>query len=94
MHVKATTQSLTGRNEYFRRFRSGYRPFVLGGAQYYGYDSLPPGYQQVVLNGITYYLFDGVYYQAYIYGGQTVYLVVPLDNAGLRAYPRRHPAIN
>ena len=46
-------------------------------AQYYGYDSLPLGYQQVVLNGIIYYLFDGVYYQPYIYGGQTVYLVVP-----------------
>ncbi len=65
------------RDEYFRRFRPGYRPFVLDSAQYYGYDSLPPGYQPVVLNGITYYLFDGVYYQPYIYGGQTVYLVVP-----------------
>ena len=65
------------RDEYFRHFRPGYRPFVLGDAQYYGYDSLPLGYQQVVLNGITYYLFDGVYYQPYIYGGQTVYLVVP-----------------
>ena len=40
-------------------------------------DSLPFGYQLVVLNGITYYLFNGVYYQPYIYGGQTVYLVVP-----------------
>jgi hypothetical protein len=50
---------------------------VLGDAQYYGYDSLPIGYQQIVLNGITYYLFNGVYYQAYVYGGQTVYLVFP-----------------
>ena len=58
-------------------FPPGYRSFVFGDAQYYGYDSLPIGYQLVVLNGITYYLFDGVYYQAYIYGGQTVYLVVP-----------------
>ena len=65
------------RDEYFRHFRPGYRPFVLGDAQYYGYDTLPPGYQQVVLKGIVYYLFDGVYYQPYIYGGQTVYLVVP-----------------
>ena len=61
-------------------FRPGYFPFVLGDAQYYGYYSLPLGYQQVVLNGITYYLFDGVYYQPYIYGGQTVYLVVPNPN--------------
>jgi len=65
------------RDDYFRRFRPGYLPFVIDDAQYYGYDNLPPGYQQVVLNGIIYYLFDGVYYRPYIYGGQTVYLVVP-----------------
>ena len=74
--------------------RPGYRPFVLGGAQYYGYDSLPVGYQQVVLNGITYYLFDGVYYQPYIYGGQTVYLVTlhQADTIALigRAWVLRH----
>jgi hypothetical protein len=62
---------------YFGHFRSGYSSYVLGGAQYYGYDSLPIGYQQVVLDGIIYYLFEGVYYQPYIYGGQTVYLVAP-----------------
>jgi hypothetical protein len=65
------------RDEYFRHFRPGYRPYLLDDAQYYGYDSLPLGYQVVMLNGITYYLFDGVYYQAYMYGGRTVYLVVP-----------------
>lgn len=63
--------------DYFRRFRPGYRTFVFGDALYYYYDSLPIGFQVVVLDGITYYLFNGVYYQAYIYGGQTVYLVVP-----------------
>ena len=46
-------------------------------AQYYGYYSPPVGCQQVVLNGIVYYLFNGVYYQPYMYGGQTIYLVVP-----------------
>jgi hypothetical protein len=65
------------RDEYFRHFRAGYRPFLLGDAQYYGYDSLPVDCPPVVLNEITYYLCDGVYYQPYIYGGQTVYLVVP-----------------
>jgi hypothetical protein len=65
------------RDEYFRRFRPGYYPFIFGDAQYYGYYSLPPDCQPVVLNGITYYLCDGVYYQAYIYGGQTVYVAVP-----------------
>jgi hypothetical protein len=65
------------RGEYARHFRAGYRPLVLGGAQYYMYDSLPAGCQTVLENGITYDLCDGVYYQPYIYGGQTVYLVVP-----------------
>ena len=53
---------------------------MIDDAQYYGYDNLPLGYQQVVVDGITYYLFDGVYYQPYIYGGQTVYMVVPNPN--------------
>jgi hypothetical protein len=66
------------RNEYFNHFRAGYLPFILSdGYQYYGYYDLPLGYQQVVEDGITYYLFDGVYYQAYIIGGRTVYVVVP-----------------
>jgi hypothetical protein len=63
--------------EYSRHFRPGYRPILLGGAQYYLYDSLPLGCQTVLANGITYDVCDGVYYQPYIYGGQTVYLVVP-----------------
>ena len=65
------------RDEYFRHFRPGYLPYVLGDAQYYGYDSLPLGFQIVVINGITYYLFDGVYYRPYIFGGRTVYLAIP-----------------
>jgi hypothetical protein len=65
------------REEYFRHFRPGYRSFLIGDASYYYYDVLPADYQTVVLNGITYYLYDGVYYRAYLYGGQTVYMVVP-----------------
>jgi hypothetical protein len=65
------------RDEYFRHFRPGYRSFLIGDASYYYYDDLPPDYQTVVIDGITYYLYDGVYYQAYLYGGQTVYMVVP-----------------
>ena len=63
--------------EYSRRFRPGYRPIMLGGAQYYMYDNLPIGCQTVLENGITYDVCDGVYYQPYIYGGHTVYLVIP-----------------
>lgn len=65
------------RDEYFRHFRPGYGSFVLGDASYYYYDTLPPDYQTVVIDGVTYYVYDGVYYQAYVYGGQTVYMVVP-----------------
>jgi hypothetical protein len=64
-------------NEYSRHFRPGYRSILLGGAEYYLYDTLPDGCQTVLANGTTYDVCDGVYYQPYIYGGQTVYLVVP-----------------
>ena len=67
------------RDDYFRHFRPGYSSYFVGDAQYYGYDDLPVGYQTVVIDGVTYYLFDGVYYQAYIYDGQTVYLVAPMQ---------------
>lgn len=62
---------------YFRHFRPGYRSFLIGDAYYYYYNDLPAGCQTVLANGITYDLCDGVYYQPYIYGGQTVYMVVP-----------------
>ncbi len=67
------------RDDYFRRFRPGYFPFLLGGAQYYGYYDLPPDCQNATVEsgGITYYYCNGIYYQAYMYGGQTAYVVVP-----------------
>ena len=52
---------------------------LMGGLPTWGHDSLPLGYQLVVLNGVTYYFLNGVYYQPYIYGGQTVYLVVSIQ---------------
>jgi hypothetical protein len=67
------------RGEYARHFRPGYRSLLLGGSEYYYYNDLPlSGCQTVLANGITYDLCDGVYYQPYIYGGQTVYLVAPM----------------
>jgi len=65
------------RDDYFRRFRPGWRPIVIGDVQYYTYPVLPVGFQTVVVNGVTFYFYDGVYYQPYIYEGQTVYMVVP-----------------
>jgi len=65
------------RDDYFRRFRPGWRPIVIDGAQYYTYPVLPVGYQTVVVNGVTYYFYDDVYYLPYIYEGQTVFMAVP-----------------
>jgi hypothetical protein len=62
---------------YFRRFRPGYRPVVVGTTQYYIYPTLPPVYQTVVVNGVSYYVADGIFYQPYLYEGQTVYMVAP-----------------
>ena len=62
---------------YFRRFRPGYLPVVIGTTQYNFYPALPPVYQTVAVNGVIYYLADGVYYQPYLYQGQTMYMVVP-----------------
>jgi hypothetical protein len=80
-HYEGTASRGAYRNpygdEYFRHFRPGYNSFLIGDASYDYYDDLPPDCQTVVNDGITYYLSDGVYYQAYLYGGQTVYVVVP-----------------
>jgi hypothetical protein len=66
------------RGEYARHFRPGYRSMMFGGSEYYYYNDLPSGCQTVLQNGMTYDLCDGVYYQPYMYGGQTVYLVAPM----------------
>lgn len=65
------------REEYFRHFRPGWFPIVIGEVQYYAYPVLPAACQSVVVNGVLYYFCDGVYYQPYIYQGQTVYMAVP-----------------
>jgi hypothetical protein len=65
------------RDDYFRRFRPGYVPVVVGTTQYCLYPTLPPGAQSMVVNGNTYFLADGIYYQPYIYQGQTEYMAIP-----------------
>jgi hypothetical protein len=65
------------RDEYWRRFRPGWFPIVIGDVQYYAYPALPAVCQTVVVNGVAYYLCDGIYYQPYIYQGQTVYMAIP-----------------
>jgi hypothetical protein len=65
------------RDDYWRRFRPGWFPIVIGDVQYYAYPALPAVCQTVVVNGVAYYLCDGIYYQPYIYMGQTVYMAIP-----------------
>ena len=65
------------REDYYRHFRPGWFPIVVGDIQYYGYSALPGACQTVIVNGVTYYFCDGVYYQPYLYGGQTVFMAVP-----------------
>jgi len=80
--IGAEQQAATGYRipysvEYLSRFRPGYRPFVVGDVQYYGYYNMPAPYLQTMINGVTYYISNGVYYLPRVFGGQTVYLAVP-----------------
>jgi hypothetical protein len=58
-------------------FHPGYRSITIGSGNYFYYPRLPVGYRTVVAGPTTYYVSNNVYYRPYIYGGQTVYLVVP-----------------
>ncbi|MGF1579094.1 MAG: hypothetical protein ACFCD0_06990 [Gemmataceae bacterium] len=62
---------------YIRRFPVGYRSLYMGGFCYYYYPTLPIGYQTVTFGGSPYYVYNNVYYQPYLYGGRTVYVVMP-----------------
>lgn len=66
------------RDDYFRLFPPGWRTMLLNDALYYMYDTLPVGCPSVIINGITYYSCGGIYYQPYLYNGQTVYMVAPM----------------
>ena len=59
------------------RFRPGYGSLLIGPDTFYYYPALPPGCQTVVVNGQAYYFCNGLYYMPYLYGGTTVFVVVP-----------------
>lgn len=63
---------------YLARIPPGYLTLQVGGVNYYYTPILPPGSQPSTVGGATYYVNNGVTYQPYFLGAQTVYLVVEL----------------
>jgi hypothetical protein len=63
---------------YMLRIPPGYLTLQIGGVNYFYTPVLPPGSQPTTVRGDTYYVSNGVTYQPYFLGMQTVYLVVEL----------------
>jgi hypothetical protein len=63
---------------YLARIPLGLPTLAVGGTNYYYTQVLPPGSQTSTVRGGTYYVSNGVTYQPYFLGAQTVYLVVEL----------------
>jgi hypothetical protein len=63
---------------YLARIPPGYPALAVGGVNYYYTAVLPPGSQPSTVGGATYFVSNGVTYQPYFLGTQTVYLVVEL----------------
>lgn len=61
---------------YMPRIPLGYPTLQIAGIPYYYTPVLPPGSQPAVIGGATYYVFNGITYQPYFLGGQTVYVVI------------------
>lgn len=63
---------------YLARIPPGFLTLAVGGVNYYYTPVLPPGSQPTTVGGATYFVSNGVSYQPYFLGEQTVYLVVEL----------------
>jgi len=63
---------------YLTRIPPGFPTLAVGGVNYYYTPVLPPGSQPVTVGGANYFVSNGVTYQPYFLGAQTVYLVVEL----------------
>jgi hypothetical protein len=63
---------------YLARIPPGLPTLAVGGTNYYYTSVLPPGAQATTVGGATYFVSNGVSYQPYFLGAQTVYLVVEL----------------
>ncbi len=56
----------------------GYPTLAVGGINYFYTPVLPPDAQPITVGGVNYFVSNGVTYQPYFVGAQTVYLVVEL----------------
>ena len=63
---------------YMARIPPGMLTLQIGGTNYFYTPLLPPGSQPTTVGGATYFVSNGVTYQPYFLGAQTVYLVVEL----------------
>jgi hypothetical protein len=63
---------------YLARIPLGLPTLAVGGTNYYYTQLLPPGAQPTTVGGAHYFASNGVTYQPYFLGAQTVYLVVEL----------------
>lgn len=63
---------------YLARIPPGLPILAVGGMNYYYTPLLPPGAQAAPVRGVNYLVSNGVFYQPYFVGMQTVYLVVEL----------------
>jgi len=63
---------------YLARIPPGYPTLAVGGVNYYYTPVLPPGSQPTTVGGANFFVSNGVTYQPYFLGMQTVYLVVEL----------------
>jgi hypothetical protein len=63
---------------YFARIPPGFLTLSIGGVNYFYTPMLPPDSQPTTVGGAAYFVSNGVTYQPYFLGAQTVYLVVEL----------------
>jgi hypothetical protein len=63
---------------YLARIPPGYPSLQIAGTNYYFTPVLPPGAQPATVGGGTYFVSNGVFYQPYFLGMQTVYVVTEL----------------
>ncbi len=63
---------------YLTRIPPGFPTLQVGGVNYFYTPVLPPGAQPSTVGGVNYFVSNGVTYQPYFLGAQTVYLVVEL----------------
>jgi hypothetical protein len=63
---------------FLARIPPGYPTLAIGGTNYLYTPVLPAGAQPATVGGGTYYVSNGIFYQPYFLGMQTVYVIAEL----------------